>query len=220
MAFPQSVADKAFAACGRRCCICHKFCGQKMELHHIHQRADGGEDTYENCIPLCFDCHADMGKGDPRHPKGKRYSAQELCMHRDNWYAAVERMQAPYLASPYDTEHYHNLRKQASKLLTLYADCLHNPIDLARTQDHRLPPHYDAASMALREFASELRSVAETMDDHYPITATQLGEVASYFIGLSNSMTVPYNQGYSQATVRHSQEYERKIRSILGLPIR
>ena len=45
-----------------------------MELHHIRQKADGGEDTFENCIPLCFDCHADMRKGDPKHPKGKRYS--------------------------------------------------------------------------------------------------------------------------------------------------
>ena len=33
-----------------------------MELHHIKQVAYGGEDTFENCIPLCFDCHADMGK--------------------------------------------------------------------------------------------------------------------------------------------------------------
>lgn len=92
MGFPQSVADKALAACGRCCCICHKFCGIKMELHHIHQHADGGEDTFDNCIPLCFDCHADMGKGDPRHPKGKHYSEQELRFHRDKWYAhnAVE----------------------------------------------------------------------------------------------------------------------------------
>jgi len=90
MAFPQSVADRALAACGRCCCICHKFCGVKMELHHIHQHADGGEDTFENCIPLCFDCHAEMGKGDPHHPKGKRYSEQELRLHRDNWYARNE----------------------------------------------------------------------------------------------------------------------------------
>lgn len=56
-----------------------------MELHHIRQKADGGEDTFENCIPLCFDCHADMGKGDPKHPKGKRYSEAELRGHKERW---------------------------------------------------------------------------------------------------------------------------------------
>ena len=90
MSFPENVANEALARSERCCCICHKFCGPKMELHHIVQKADGGEDTLENCIPLCFDCHSDMGKGDTKHPKGKRYSVKELRMHRDNWYKKVE----------------------------------------------------------------------------------------------------------------------------------
>ena len=89
MSFPESVASKVLVACGRCCCICHKFCGIKMELHHIKQKADGGEDTFENCIPLCFDCHADMGKGDPKHPKGKRYSEAELRGHKERWMKQV-----------------------------------------------------------------------------------------------------------------------------------
>ena len=78
MSFPKNVEDQAFAACARRCCICQKFCGRKMELHHIKQRAYDGEDSFENCIPLCFDCHADMGKADPKHPKGKHYSENTI----------------------------------------------------------------------------------------------------------------------------------------------
>lgn len=89
MGFPDSVQVEALASCGRCCCICHKFCGTKMELHHIVQKAYGGEDSFENCIPLCFDCHSDMGKADPKHPKGKRYSVEELKRHRDNWYKKV-----------------------------------------------------------------------------------------------------------------------------------
>lgn len=89
MSFPQYVSDAAMTACGRCCCICHKFCGTKIELHHIKQAAYGGEDTFENCIPLCFDCHADMGKADPKHNKGKRYTETELKMHRDKWYSTV-----------------------------------------------------------------------------------------------------------------------------------
>lgn len=86
MGFPQEVAEKALVACSRCCCICHRFCGTKIELHHIKQKSYGGLDTFENCIPLCFDCHADMGKADPKHPKGKRYTEDELIAHRDSWY--------------------------------------------------------------------------------------------------------------------------------------
>lgn len=89
MGFPSTVANKALLACNRHCCICHKFCGPKIELHHIRQKAKGGKDSFDNCIPLCFDCHADMCKVDPMHPKGKNYTEEELRGHRDKWYAWV-----------------------------------------------------------------------------------------------------------------------------------
>lgn len=89
MGFNRSIKDKVLVASGRCCAICHKFCGQKIELHHIIQVADGGKNTFDNCIPLCFDCHSDMGKIDKKHPKGTQYSSQELYMHRDNWYKQV-----------------------------------------------------------------------------------------------------------------------------------
>lgn len=91
MSFPESVAAEALVLCGRSCCICHKFCGTKIELHHIKPKACGGDDTLDNCIPVCFDCHADMGKADPKHPKGKRYSEKELKLHRDSWYEKVKK---------------------------------------------------------------------------------------------------------------------------------
>lgn len=90
MGFSQVVQEKALLASGRCCCICHKFCGTKINLHHIIQSADGGDDSFENCIPLCLDCHEDMDKPDPRHSTGKHYSSNELIMHRDNWYAKVQ----------------------------------------------------------------------------------------------------------------------------------
>lgn len=37
MGFSDKIQAEALAACERRCCICHKFCGTKMELHHIKQ---------------------------------------------------------------------------------------------------------------------------------------------------------------------------------------
>lgn len=86
MGFPKDVKEQAAVACNRSCCLCHQFKGLKLEFHHIKQEADGGENTFDNCIPLCFDCHGDMGGVNPRHPKGNSYSEKELRMHRDKWY--------------------------------------------------------------------------------------------------------------------------------------
>ena len=62
-----------------------------MEIHHIKAKADGGEDTFENAIPLCFDCHAIVRQYDPKHPKGTRFTEAELKMHRDAWYQKMNR---------------------------------------------------------------------------------------------------------------------------------
>jgi HNH endonuclease len=97
--WPKSVQEKALVACGRKCCICHRFCGTKIELHHIVQDADAGASDFENCIPLCFDCHADVGHYNPRHPKGKRYSATELRGHRDQWYKLINQLRVDEAAT-------------------------------------------------------------------------------------------------------------------------
>lgn len=89
MSWPQSVKDKCMIACGRSCCICHKPCGVKMEIHHIDPKAKGGVNTFENAIPVCFDCHAEIGHYSPSHPKGTSFSPAELKAHRNNWYEKV-----------------------------------------------------------------------------------------------------------------------------------
>lgn len=61
-----------------------------MEVHHIKAQADGGDDSFENAIPLCFDCHAIVRQYDPKHPKGTRISEKELIQHRDAWYKHVQ----------------------------------------------------------------------------------------------------------------------------------
>lgn len=52
--------------------------------------SNGGGTTYENCVPLCFDCHAEAGHYNSNHPKGTKYSPTELRAHRDLWYRAVQ----------------------------------------------------------------------------------------------------------------------------------
>lgn len=85
MGFPPQVKENLFVACQRCCCICHEFKGSKMEVHHIIQKADGGEDTEENGIPLCFDCHAEAGSYNSKHPKGNKISSSELRRHKEQW---------------------------------------------------------------------------------------------------------------------------------------
>lgn len=90
MPFPPDVKEDALVACGRCCCICHKFCGTKIEVHHIREESEGGDNSPGNAIPLCFDCHADMSSYDHKHPKGNKYGESELRRHRDTWYEKVK----------------------------------------------------------------------------------------------------------------------------------
>ena len=88
--FSALVRRQALEACARRCCLCHRFKGTKLEVHHIVPIREGGSNRAANAIALCFDCHSDVGHYNSSHPKGSRYSPEELRNHRDRWYEQVE----------------------------------------------------------------------------------------------------------------------------------
>ena len=92
MSFSKEVVDAALVASGRCCCICHKFCGVRIETHHIRPVSKGRCDSFENCIPLCFDCHAEVEHYNDQHPRGRKFSESELRKHRDTWFSKVEEM--------------------------------------------------------------------------------------------------------------------------------
>lgn len=89
MPFSQKDVETALIRCGRHCCLCHKFCGTNIELHHIVPESKGGLDVLDNAIPLCFDCHAEVEHYNPLHPRGRKFTESELKGHRDQWYAKV-----------------------------------------------------------------------------------------------------------------------------------
>lgn len=97
MAFADSVRHDALVKSIRRCCVCHRFNGVGVEVHHIKPQASGGQDTLDNAIALCFDCHTAAGHYNPKHPRGTKYSPKELRQHRDEWWAQVK---ASGLADP------------------------------------------------------------------------------------------------------------------------
>lgn len=99
--FSRVTRIRALVAAARHCCVCHRYKGVKVEVHHIVPQSEGGADDFDNAIPLCFDCHTDAGHYNPRHPRGTRFSSRELRTHRDSWYEIVRRNQ---IRSPEDED--------------------------------------------------------------------------------------------------------------------
>ena len=93
--FSQTIKAEALVACGRSCCVCNRYCGVRIECHHIVPESQGGDDSFENCIPLCFDCHAEVEHYNPQHPKGNKFSPVELRGHRDRWYQQRRALDEP-----------------------------------------------------------------------------------------------------------------------------
>jgi len=90
MSFPREMRERALVAAARHCCVCQRYKGVNVEVHHIVPKTEGGDDGIDNAIVLCFDCHADAGHYNPKHPKGTRFSSNELRKHRDTWYTTVK----------------------------------------------------------------------------------------------------------------------------------
>ena len=83
--FNKTEVEKLLVACHRRCSICHRFCGAKMELDHIIPKAEKGSNRIENAIPVCLECHAEIHMYNNKHPRGRKYSPNELRLHKLQW---------------------------------------------------------------------------------------------------------------------------------------
>jgi hypothetical protein len=57
----------------------------KIETDHIRQPADGGDDSIANAIPVCFDCHAEIHSYNDKHPRGRKFTPEELVKHKQQW---------------------------------------------------------------------------------------------------------------------------------------
>lgn len=91
MGFNSDEVSKLLVKCHRRCCICHRFCGVKMETDHIEQRADSKNDSIENAIPVCFECHAEIHLYNDHHPKGRKFQPEEIREHKKQWLKICEK---------------------------------------------------------------------------------------------------------------------------------
>jgi len=98
MAFNRSSVAELLARCRRRCCVCHRFCGVKIETDHIEPKTDEGDDDIANAIPVCFDCHAEIHSYNERHPRGRKFTADELRLHKKQWLEVCDTMPDQLLA--------------------------------------------------------------------------------------------------------------------------
>jgi hypothetical protein len=80
--FDRDEVAELLVDCHRHCCICHRFCGVKMETDHIEQ---GGGDDIKNAIPVCLECHAEIHCYNVKHPRGRKFTAEELRQHKNQW---------------------------------------------------------------------------------------------------------------------------------------
>ena len=53
-------------------------------------QADDGPDTYDNALPVCLECHAEIHTYNPQHPIGRKFQPSELRGHRDQWLSICE----------------------------------------------------------------------------------------------------------------------------------
>jgi len=104
MAFDKNEVSTLLAQCHRRCCVCHRFCGVKMELHHVEHKSDGGSDDIENAIPLCFECHAEVNHYNDAHPRGRKFTKEELFSHKHQWLDICAKHPAALISAPRDVD--------------------------------------------------------------------------------------------------------------------
>ena len=89
--FSEDIKVKTLLWSYRHCCLCEKPCGPDIEVAHIEK----GKNDLDNAIPLCYDCHAKIGRYNIEHPRGNKYRPKELKTRRDQIYEKYTRHLVP-----------------------------------------------------------------------------------------------------------------------------
>lgn len=89
--FSEAIKAKSLLWSYRHCCLCEKHCGTNIEVAHIEK----GKNDLDNAIPLCYDCHSEIGKYNEKHPLGNKYRPKELKTRRDQIYEKYTRHLVP-----------------------------------------------------------------------------------------------------------------------------
>lgn len=177
MSFPQKIKDELMVASARHCCVCHRYKGVKLEIHHIVPKTDEGEDTYENGIVLCFDCHADAGHYFSGHPKGTKFSPGELRKHKEGWFKKVQERNIPLKSNSHIRVLFENnkesitIRPIFKKIQTEYRDVEElKKMDWKKFVDDRSETHHLASFMfrQIKTFDDFVKFINGELLEKYP----------------------------------------------------
>lgn len=101
-----------------------------MQVHHIVPESDDGDGSYENGIPVCLDCHAEI---ESRSNMGRHFSPNELRQHRDEWIRTVaDRPEVLLRAAQANSE--------TGPLEALLAELDYNRVGVSGRVDESFPP--------------------------------------------------------------------------------
>lgn len=213
MGFSSEVKEQALIACKRHCVICEEPKGKKIECHHIVPRSNGGENTFDNCIPLCFDCHEEIGSYNPKHPKGNKFSYDELKLRRDNFYARVQRGEIPKEIiitaeySKYDKTLYNKIRNIfSSPNLNYYL----TEYDLGNDFDN----HIFAPLMELEHIKNDPEY--EFVDEEIEKYKLNLFRSVSNFLSYKSINTFPTNLGTQAIKTWKNYNYDYSEKSFIN----
>lgn len=88
--WPADVKGRALSACGETLLhLLSVLWDQHGAPPHPARRRWWLFNVGELHLPLCFNCHAEVGHYNDRHPKGTKYRPGELRGHRDAWFLAM-----------------------------------------------------------------------------------------------------------------------------------
>jgi hypothetical protein len=76
----------------------------KIETDHMVPAAEGGPDTIDNAIPVCFECHAEIHSYNDKHPRGRKFRPAELRGHKEQWLEICKSRPELFISTPRDTD--------------------------------------------------------------------------------------------------------------------
>lgn len=96
--FKEEDKIKCLLWCDRHCCLCRKNCGLDIELAHINRKLPNDKvNNIDNAIPLCYECHAEIGHYNDEEPRGNKYKPSELKSRREQVYEEFTRHLIPLI---------------------------------------------------------------------------------------------------------------------------
>ncbi|WP_078118546.1 HNH endonuclease [Thiosocius teredinicola] len=137
MPFSPQLREDLLVKARRRCCVCHKFAGRSVNVHHIVPESEGGPSTPENAIVLCLQCHGEAGHYNAKHPIGTKYSPTELVRHRDEWLKYCEHHPELAIGNGFEVSHKRKLAMaelHRYSLLVSYTNTETSPVDRCKLQ--------------------------------------------------------------------------------------